>query len=105
MREDNNKRISDETPAQREARLVKIKENTNKRISEETPKQRLIRLKKKRENMKNFRSKVNREGTSLKRLKIFRDRICWGPSFPCVTCNQTMFRHQVSILDNNNSAF
>ena len=33
--------------------------------------------------------------TADTRLKIFTDRLRWGPSYACITCHQTLFKHQV----------
>ena len=42
---------------------------------------------------------VKSGGTSIDRLKTFRNRVRWGPSFPCITCHQTLFQHQVFEFD------
>ena len=33
------------------------------------------------------------------RLRSFKDRIRFGPSFPCITCHQTLFKNQVIVFD------
>ena len=33
------------------------------------------------------------------RLQAFKNRTRFGPSFPCITCHQTLFRNQVMVFD------
>ena len=35
----------------------------------------------------------------LYRLEIFRERVRWGPSYPCITCHQTLYDYQVVEFD------
>lgn len=37
--------------------------------------------------------------TAPSRLKQFRERVRYGPIFPCITCEQTLFKHQVLEFD------
>ena len=55
------------------------------------------------EEKKEERRKQDREHTKghsvLSRLKKFKDRVRWGPSYPCITCHQTLYSHQMLEYD------
>ena len=98
---------------QKVKRLKKMREYTKNVRNVETEEEKLKRLKKIREYTKNVRN-VETEEEKAKRLKEhreqvkgnsilsrrqkFKDRIRWGPSYPCITCHQTLFSHQVTEL-------
>ena len=44
-------------------------------------------------------SKRRLEGSAIERLCQFRERVRWGPSYPCISCHQTLFRNQVFVYD------
>ena len=35
----------------------------------------------------------------ISRLELFRERVRWGPSYPCITCHQTLYFYQVVEFD------
>ena len=103
-----------ETESQRLDRLQKVKENTEEKRRWESESQRLERLQKKKENMEETRRRESsaekkkrnrkesdkrmykrRAGTKITRLGNFRKQVRYGPVYPCITCHQLMFRHQV----------
>ena len=103
-----------ESEYQRLKRLQKVKENTEEKRRWESESQRLERLQKKKENMEETRRRESsaekkkrnrkesdkrmykrRAGTKITRLGNFRKQVRYGPVYPCITCHQLMFRHQV----------
>ena len=48
---------------------------------------------------KDKNQKRNLKSTSIARLRKFRVRVRWGPSFPCISCHQTLFLSQVIRFD------
>ena len=103
-----------ESEYQRLKRLQKVKENMEETRRWESESQRLERLQKKKENMEETRRRESsaekkkrnrkesdkrmykrRAGTKITRLGNFRKQVRYGPVYPCITCHQLMFRHQV----------
>ena len=103
-----------ESESQRLERLQKDKENKEEARRWESESQRLERLQKKKENMEETRRRESsaekkkrnrkesdkrmykrRAGTKITRLGNFRKQVRYGPVYPCITCHQLMFRHQV----------
>ena len=79
------------------ARLVKQKARDKIRREEETGEETNARVDKQKE-----RNEIrNLQSTKMTRLKRFRDRIRWGPCFPCISCHQTLFSNQVKQFDEN----
>ena len=105
---------AEETKQERLERLQKDKIATGKVRAEETKQERLERLQKekiataktraaetrqekKKRNRKESDKKLykRRAGTKITRLQNFRKQVRYGPVYPCITCHQMMFRHQV----------
>ena len=107
-----------ETELQRLERLQKDKDYHTDQRCQETESQRLERLQKKRDYQKDRRGnetphqkkKRNRKesdkkmykrraGTKITRLEKFRKQVRFGPVYPCITCHQLMYQHQVKLFD------
>ena len=103
-----------ESESQRLERLQKDKENKEETRRWESESQRLERLQKVKKNMEETRRRESsaekkkrnrkesdkrmykrRAGTKITRLGNFRKQVRYGPVYPCITCHQLMFRHQV----------
>ena len=84
-----------ETESQRLERLQKDKDYQKDRRGNETPHQ------KKKRNRKESDKKMykRRAGTKITRLEKFRKQVRFGPVYPCITCHQLMYQHQVKIFD------
>ena len=103
-----------ESESERLERLQKDKENKEEARRWESESQRLERLQKVKQNMEETRRRESsaekkkrnrkesdkrmykrRAGTKITRLGNFRKQVRYGPVYPCITCHQLMFRHQV----------
>ena len=103
-----------ESESQRDERLQKDRKNKEQSRENELDAERDERLQKKKKNMKQSREKElareknkrnrkesdkkrykRRAGTKITRLCNFRKQVRYGPVYPCITCHQLMFRHQV----------
>jgi hypothetical protein len=84
-----------ETELQRLERLQKDKDYQKDRRGNETPHQ------KKKRNRKESDKKMykRRAGTKITRLEKFRKQVRFGPVYPCITCHQLMYQHQVKLFD------
>ena len=84
-----------ETPLKKAARLTKHQEYLHEQRANETPEETAARLKKVSEQMQQNRI----GGDADQRLQMFKNRIRFGPSFPCITCHQVQFKNQVVEYD------
>ena len=85
-----------ESEEEKQGRRQKDHQNKRHKRSMETNQLRQLRLKKIKESMRSIRNKYRMEGKAIKRLNMFRERVRWGPSFPCIICHQVLFKHQVN---------
>ena len=76
-------------------RRKKIREHTETLIACETREEGELRRKEKKEHTKTMRCEAINRGTAVTRLKMFRDKVRWGPIYPCIICHQTLFGYQV----------
>ena len=103
-----------ESESQRDERLQKDRKNKEQSKEKELDAERDERLQKNRKNKEQSREKESareknkrnrkesdkkrykrRAGTKITRLCNFRKQVRYGPVYPCITCHQLMFRHQV----------
>ena len=80
-----------ETNAQRSERRLRDKQQKEEVRKSETEDEKNKRNRKDSDKKRYKR----RAGTKITRLGAFRKQVRYGPVYPCITCHQLMFRHQV----------
>ena len=94
-KEYHHEQRANETPQETAARLTKDKEYHHEQRANETPQETAARLTKDKE----YHQQNRIGGDAEKRLQMFKNRIRFGPSFPCITCHQSLFKSQVIEFD------
>ena len=97
QKDQQNKQIdrNKESEEEKQSRRQKVQQNMQTLRHKESKNMRRLRLQKDREHKRMVRGKFRMEGNAMKRLNMFRERVRWGPSFPCIICHQALFKHQV----------